>query len=209
MKLSFCCLVLAVACGFAPSFAAESTGPAPGLKLTLESNGASDTRPARLVALRIAENAPPSPFLAPGPFKAMWEGTIIQRIKGDYTFAALGRGTLKVTINDAVALDVTGDDLSGKPGPNVTLKKGKNILRAEYTSPKDGEAAVRLVWIPKGVLPESVPPTVFSYDAEADEKLVAQNRLRRGRELFAEHRCMKCHIDFKLNSAMPQLSMDA
>ena len=43
--------------------------------------------------------------------------------------------SLKVTINDKVALDVSGDDLSGKPGPPVPLKKGRNTFRAEYTSP--------------------------------------------------------------------------
>jgi mono/diheme cytochrome c family protein len=211
MRVSICCIVLTVACGFAPSYAADaSSGPAPGLKLTLKANGVTDVRPARLVALRAAANEPPSPFLSPGEFKATWEGTITQRIKGDYRFAALGHGTLKVTINDAVALDVTGDDLSGKPGPTVTLKKGKNTFRAEYASPKDGEAAIRLVWIPKGVMPESVPPTVFSHDAE-DEKLVAQNRLRRGRALVAEHRCIQCHTaDFKPDSgAMPELAQDA
>ncbi|MEA2708830.1 MAG: hypothetical protein QOF78_1431, partial [Phycisphaerales bacterium] len=206
MRIAICCFVLVVACGLVPTYAADATG----LKLTLESNGASDTRASRLVAFRAAADAPPSPFLAAGPFKATWEGVITQRIKSEYTFAAIGRGTLKVAINDAVALDVTGDDLSGKPGPTVMLKKGKNTFRAEYTSPKDGEAAVRLIWIPKGVLPESVPPTVFSYDGE-DEKLIAQNRLRRGRELVAEHRCIKCHTaDFKPDAgAMRELAMDA
>jgi len=210
MRISICCFVLIAACGLAPSFAAEPAGPPSGLKLTLESNGATDVRPARLVALRVAPDSAPSPFLTPGEFKATWEGAITQRIKGDYSFSALGRGTLKITINDAVALDVTGDDLSGKPGPTVTLKKGKNTIRAEYTSPKEGEAAVRLIWIPKGVLPESVPPTVFSYD-DTDEKLANQNRLRRGRELFAEHRCIKCHTaDFKPESgAMRELAVDA
>jgi mono/diheme cytochrome c family protein len=214
MKLATCCIVLAVACGLAPSYAADvsSGGPAPGLKLTLESNGATDTRPARLIAFRANVDAPPSPFLSAGPFKATWEGTMTQRIKGEYSFSALGRGgTLKVTVNDTVALDVSGDDLSGKPGSTVPLKKGKNTFKAEYTSPKDGEASVRLLWMSKGVLPESVPPTVFSHDAE-DEKLVAQNRLRRGRDLLAEHRCARCHApDFKLDVAgvMPELAQDA
>ena len=213
MRVTVCCIVLAVACGFAPSFAAETPGgPTPGLKLTLESNGATDVRPARLVAFRSNVDAAPSPFLAPGAFRATWEGVITQRIKGEYSFLALGRGgSLKVTINDKVALDVSGDDLSGKPGPPVPLKKGRNTFRAEYTSPKVGEAAVRLLWMTRGVLPESVPPTVFSHDAE-DEKLAAQNRLRRGRELLAEHRCVRCHApDFKLDApgVMPELAQDA
>ena len=209
MRIATCCIILLIAaCGFAPSsFAAEPPGPAPGLKLTLESGGATDVRPARLVALGVEPGAPPSPFLSPAPFKATWDGAITQRIKGDYRFAALGRGRLKVTINDAVVLDA---ELPADPGLTVTLKKGRNAFRAEYNSPTDGGASVRLVWIPKDVLPESVPPTVFSYDA-ADEKLVAQNRLRRGRELVAEHRCIKCHAaDFKPESgAMPELAQDA
>src|SRR5688500_14327734 len=132
-------VLVAAACGAGRALAADaSAGPAPGLKLTLESNGVTDTRAARLVAFRSALDSPPSPFLARGEFKATWEGVITQRIKGEYSFMALGRGALKVTINDAVALDVSGDDLSGKPGPTVPLKKGKNTFRAEYTSRNSG-----------------------------------------------------------------------
>ena len=209
----YAALVLLAACGLAPLRAAEAppSGPAPGLKLTIEANGVTDVRPARLVAFRNAVNSPASQFVPPGPFKATWEATLTQRIKSEYSFLAIGRGTLKVTINDTVALDVSGEDFSGKPGPTVLLKKGKNTFRAEYTSPKDGEAAVRLLWSGAGFIPESVPPTIFTYDAAGDEKLVAQSRLRRGRELFAEHRCVRCHTSDlpKTEGAMPELAADA
>src|SRR5688500_18521304 len=204
-------VVLLAACGFAPLRAAETPGPAAGLKLTLECGGVTDVRPARLVAFRNPTTAPASPFLPPGEFKATWEGTLTQRIKGEYNFLAIGRGALKVTINDAVALDVSGEDFSGKPGPTVLLKKGKNTFRAQYTSPTDGEAAVRLLWSGAGCIPESVPPTIFTHDAAADEKLIAHSRLRRGRQLFAEHRCVRCHTSDvqKTEGAMPELAADA
>ena len=189
MKSAICIFVLAMS--VIAHAAAAPEGPAAGLKLTLESNGVVDARPARLVALRVAADQPASPFLKPGPFKATWEGTITQRIKDDYAFSAIGRGgSLKVTINDQVVLDVSGEDLSGKPSQTVTIKKGKSTFKAEYTSPTGGEAAVRLMWSGKGFIPESVPPSIFSHDA-TDAKLVEQTTLRRGRELIAEHRCVK------------------
>ncbi|MEO6434967.1 MAG: PA14 domain-containing protein, partial [Tepidisphaeraceae bacterium] len=173
-------LILTAACGFALPLRAAEPPPAnipvpalaamdetfqPGLKLTIESGGAKDTRVARIVAFRVPPGSPPSPFMPPGAFKATWEGVLTLRIKDEYTFKAEGSGALKLTINDAVALDVSGADLSATSGPPVKLKKGKNILRAEYTSLATGEASIRLFWFGKAFISESVPTTVFSHDA--------------------------------------------
>ena len=212
--------LVSAACGFASLRAAgplppplpdmEET-PAPGLKLTLESRGARDVRAVRLAALRVEKNSAPSPFLAPGEFKATWEGAIVQRIKGDYSFLAVGRGTLKVTINDEVALDhsASADDFAGKPGPVVKLKKGRNAIKVEYASPKDGDASVRLLWSAREFIPETVPPAVFTHDA-SDKSLRERLRVRQGRELFGGLRCIRCHDPGALTAdAMPELSQDA
>jgi mono/diheme cytochrome c family protein len=213
-------VVLLAACGVAKLFAADppprvsipalppmEEASAPGLKLTLESNGVTDVRPARLISLRVETGSAPSPFLAPGPFKATWEGDLLQRIKGDYNFLAIGRGTLKVTVNEQPALDLIEDDFASKPGPTVKLKKGKNAIRAEYASPKDGgEATIRLLWSAKEFIPESVPPTLFTHEA-SDKPLREQERIRAGRMLVAELRCLKCHTS-EAAGAMPEMSAD-
>src|SRR5437667_6767555 len=95
-----CGVAILLAAAAPPPLADMAETPAPGLKLTIESGGTKDVRPARLIALRVGADSPPSPFLAPGEFKATWEGALVQRIKGDYNFLAQGRGVLKVTIND-------------------------------------------------------------------------------------------------------------
>jgi mono/diheme cytochrome c family protein len=215
-------LVCVAACGFAILRAAEPPAriavpalvemeetAAPGLKLMIEAGGLTDARSARLVSLRVNADSPPSPMLPPGPFKATWDGVITQRIKGDYTFSAIGRGTFKVTINDQVAVHVTGDDFAGKPGPVVQLKKGKNAIHAEYVSPKEGDAVVRLIWSAREFIPETVPPTLFTHDA-SDKPLRGQMRLRRGRELVANLRCLKCHTSDvqSAGGAMRELAAD-
>src|SRR4051812_5704319 len=83
-------------------------GPAPGLKLSIESGGAKDLRDARLITLRVGAGQPVSPFFPAGAFKATWDGNLALRIKDEYVFSARGRGALKLSINDQVVLDVSG-----------------------------------------------------------------------------------------------------
>src|SRR5205823_4807516 len=60
----------------------------------------------------------------------------------------------------------------------------------------------------QGFIPDSVPPTVLSHDS-ADKALRAQNRVREGRVLVAEMRCLKCHVaDVQPDGAMRELSAD-
>jgi mono/diheme cytochrome c family protein len=183
---------------------------APGLKLTIEQGAIKDVRDARLVALRVPADSSASPFVEPGPFKATWEGAILLRIKGDYSFSAIGKGAVKVTVNDEAALEQSDGDFTGKAGPTVKLKKGKNAIKVEYTSPKDGDATIRLIWSAKEFIPESVPPTLFVHDA-ADKPLREGERLRQGRELLANLRCLKCHTSQATTGeggAMRELGMD-
>lgn len=182
----------------------------PGLTLTFTSGKITDSRPARLAALYVDENQSPTPFLPPGPFTATWTGNLTSRIRDTITLSAVGRGTLKVTVNDQPALETSGDDLAAKPGQPIQLKKGKNKLVIEYTAPAKGPAEVRLMWQGESFPAEPVPPTVFTHDT-SDKSLREHIRIRDGRALFADLRCAKCHTpaDKLPKTAMPELSMDA
>ncbi len=186
-------------------------GKALGLALTLSRGDATDTRAARLVALHVPSGAPPSPFLAPGPFRATWEGDLAIPSRGDCTFSAAGRGSIRVEVAGKVALAGSGDDLSRVEGRPTRLRKGANRLVVTYDSPPSGDAEVRLSWSTEDFAREPVPPVALRHDADF-APLVAGLRLREGRELLAGLRCLKCHApDAPVvgEGSMPELAMDA
>ncbi|WP_435020208.1 hypothetical protein TA3x_001703 [Tundrisphaera sp. TA3] len=184
-----------------------------GLILTLSRGATADARPARLVALAVPEGTPPSAFLAPGPFRATWEGNLASPFRSEYDFMAAGRGTIKVEVNGKVALEGSGDDLSKLKGKTAKLKKGANALVVTYDSPEKGDASIRLSWASEdeGFVREPIAPYVLSHDL-ATPRLVDGNRLREGRELLAELRCLRCHAapaSAPTPGGMPELAMDA
>jgi mono/diheme cytochrome c family protein len=214
--LAVFCFALFAVCGFAtaaePPPPLADMGPVfeAGLKLTIESGGKADSRIARLMTLRVPAGTLASPLLPAGAFRATWEGMLNLRIKDQCTFSAHGNGSLKLSINDEVVFDASGDDLSKTPGKPVKLKKGRNSIRAEYASPQSGDAWIRVYWSARDFLPEAVPPMVFTHDA-SDKPLRERLRVREGRSLFAELRCIRCHASGASSpgdGAMPELSQD-
>ncbi len=187
----FCCgAAIAQAQAAAPAAAGAL---APGLKLTFTSNGVMDSRPARLIALSVPANTPPTPFLQPGAFTATWEGLVNLRIRGEYTFLPVGAGGVKVLIGEKLALATSGDDFTKVKSEPVKLTKGKNRIRVEYTSPERGDAIFRLYWSERGAA-EPVPPGVLTHDA-SDAGLRTKLTMHEGRALFGELRCVRCHVD--------------
>ncbi|HZL36715.1 MAG TPA: hypothetical protein VFC78_15455 [Tepidisphaeraceae bacterium] len=124
-----------------------------GLMLTISEVGKDaahapappDVHSVRMLAMYVANGAAPSPFTAPGPFRATFEGDINMRLRDFLAFFAQGRGKLTITINSKAALKTAGDDLSAQTGKPIRLNKGKNHLLATYESPAAGDAALRVV----------------------------------------------------------------
>jgi mono/diheme cytochrome c family protein len=197
------------------TFAADAPAPHydPGLTLTFTpTNGKSqdpiDARTARLVALFVPSNSPASPALVPGPFIATWNGILATRLRDQTLFAATGNGDLQVTLNDAIILEIHGN-FAGQQSQPIKLKKGKNLLMVKYTSPAQGDAAMRLLWADAGQPFDPIPPTVFTHIG-GDALLLRSSELRSGRELVATMRCLNCHTSKDQSpSAMPELSQDA
>lgn len=186
-------------------------GKGAGLALTLASGGRTDARTARLVALGVPSGSAPSPFLAPGPFRATWEGDLGVPFRGECVFSADGRGTLKVELNGKAVLDASGDDLSTASGKTAKLKKGANKLVVTYDSPPSGDALIRLSWTPEDAPREPIPPEALAHDL-ALEPLQAATRLRDARELLAGLRCLNCHAPASPvggAGSMPELATDA
>lgn len=184
----------------------------PGLTLTFESGEAKDVRVARLVALTVPEKTPPTPFLAPGPFRARWEGNLNLSLRGEYEFSALCAGNLRVTINGNPVLELTPGAAGNDAPKALRLKKGINAIVAEYESPAKGDAFVRLYWKGREFPREPVPPTVFTHNESSEPERLAQ-RIREGRALVGTLRCLKCHDAGDLapdeEKGLPELALDA
>ena len=185
---------------------------ASGISLRFESvkDKSIDARPSRLFALNVPAGMAPTPFMAPGSFKATFQGFIEQRIRSDYQFSAVGNGKLKVTVNDKPALEGDGD-LAAARGDKVTLKKGKNKILVEFESPEQGDAVFRLLWAGDDFPAEPIDPKLLSHTV-ADPSLVHGLQLREGRNLFADLHCVRCHTDASLTGlkdGMPELAKDA
>ena len=189
------------------TFGADSKS-SPGLINTFAVDGKSDVTSAPNVWLYVEAGQSPSPFLPAGKFTATWEGALSIELRGEYIFRAELRGTLQLELNGTNVLDATGADGSpSAPTKAVKLNKGANKLKAIFTSPASGAASVRLEWSEKGVLWEPLP--VGSLDHVTSAELQNADKLRFGRELFLEHRCVKCHLEPNLKSGLPELAMDA
>src|SRR5688572_16880624 len=176
---------------------------APGLAVTFKSvENVRDVSTSPNFALYVEAGKAPSPFIPEGKFLAIWEGNIVVDLRSEFSFAAELNGTLKLEINDAVVLEGTGPHIPLSKA--IQLKKGANPLRAVFTSPAQGDAFLRVGWTEKGTNTAPIPPAVLTHTETDETKKGAQ--LRRGRELFVEHRCIKCHGDAR---RAPELAMDA
>lgn len=189
------CAVVSAALAFQPQqpfkpgklSPAEQAALQPGLTLRFYADGkAIDARRARLGALHVPKDSPPSPFIDPGPFQAKLTGYLKNPLKGDYQFRLVGAGTMALRINDKEVL--------AKPDQAVEVELAKNYNKIEivYASPKNGDATLRLYWSGEKFDFEPVPPEVlFSRSDEAD--LVGKATLREGQSLFVDRHCANCH----------------
>jgi mono/diheme cytochrome c family protein len=192
----------------APPLGEEAERLGPGFTVTYRAKERTDIADARMAALFVPEGSPPSPFLPPGPFQAVFEGLVSVDLGTDCTFSAQGTGAVQVTVNGKPALVAKGPDLSKTEGKSVLLKKGKNKLVMTYQSPEKGDAWVRLSWVSSDFPQEPVGPQAAVHVATARD-LRLQRRVREGRELFALRRCGKCHATGIPKGGMPELEMDA
>ena len=187
---------------------AAETKPIPGLAVTFSAAGQEDFSTTPGVALHVEPGEPPTPFLSGGPFAAVWEGSINAELRATYSFQADLNGALKVEINGAVILDVSGAGGSSPFSKPVLLNKGANAFKAAFTAPDKGAALVRLAWTEKPPFTSPIPPAAFTHTPGPELQKSAQLRL--GRELFLDHRCIKCHAESKPGAnGVPELRMDA
>ena len=169
----------------------------------------SDARVSRLIALYCPEGQSVTPFLPAGPFVSTWEGSIRGDINDEYTFTAVSNGRATVTVNGETVLRTNARGRTTH-SQAAEIRSGLNPITVTYRSPRQGSAEFRLDWASATLEREPVPAThlVRRLDPADLEQGLA---LRRGRELFAQYRCLQCHEagveDGTL--AMPELEFEA
>ncbi|MDP6034527.1 MAG: hypothetical protein QGG55_00640 [Verrucomicrobiota bacterium] len=199
--------LIAIVLTIATLASGQESEPATGLLATFKAGEATDVVAAPNIMLYVPVGRPATPFLPPGRFTAVWEGALHIDLRGDYSFQAIGRGGMKLVVNNETLLDLPGISALGKPPTTkiVRLNKGANIIKVTYNSPARGDAQLRLLWseLPDKPLPHE--PIRTSQLRQNVDPALAQADLRRiGRELFLEARCIRCH---RGEGSLPELAM--
>ena len=211
--VSGCLWLVGLALAGAGSPEAVSAGKdEPGLAATFtapegDTAKATDTTILPNVWLYVSTGKSPTPYLRGGKFSTDWTGYVSSEIRDNYTFRAELNGDLKLEINGAVVWEASAKGTNTRPSRPVRLNKGTNLFQAHYSSPAEGEAAVRLFWSTKDFASEPISSSALTHELTPD--LQKGTQLRLGLELFAEFRCAKCHAGPAPDSGMPELAMDA
>ena len=158
-----------------------------GLVMELLQDGQQDMRIATQAALYVPAGEFASPFLNRGSFRCRAQGYLQCKRSGEYLFSWEGTGALALWIN--------GERLpmaEANTWPAVQLHRGYNRLRMEYESPPTGSSQFFLRWKGAAFQTEPVPATLLWHEPPTNE-IQRSAQLRRGRQLYTDLSCAKCH----------------
>ena len=177
------------------------------VKFQSTSGGAADHTVRPHFMLYVTAGEVPTPFVAPGPFTAEWEGVIHLDLRDRFIFQAELNGSLNLELNGKLVMEATGTGAMTEPTKRIRLNSRSNTLKATFTAPEKGDAFFRLYWSTPDYSNEPIPPRHLKH--APNENLAKGAALRRGRQLAAEHRCFNCHATDAPGKGMPELAMDA
>ena len=186
---------------------------APGLiqevRSVSEPQVGAEARVSRFAAVHVEESSAPSALVPAGPFRSRWRGYLKLPLNEQAAFHLQGRGQAQLEMNGSKILEAEGN-LTGTSSQPVMLKQGLNRIVLDYESPGTGDAVFRLSWSPDGRPAEPVPPDFLVHEAR-DTALQEGESARRGRGLFADNFCIRCHQpgDWFEGSLMPELERSA
>ena len=187
---------------------AQDAEAQPGLVLTWQVGEAQAKSVVPNLWLYVPEGQPPSPFVPEGRFTATFEGFVNIDLRGDYSFHAIGRGGVRLEVNSAVLLDLKGiGGVAQAKTKSVRLNKGANAIKVTYSSPSKGDAQLRLFWSerPDKPLPHE-PIRSGQLTHLPNAQLTEATLVEKGRELFIEHYCVRCHSSE--GAAIPEFAMN-
>lgn len=197
--LRWCAIIIAIVFLSQPSFAGnqapdedddEQKVQYPGIWGTYSAAGKSISRRDADVAFVWGEQSPVQQLPA-GPFEVQWQGKLLIRPPGKYRFHARVQGQLEVTFNGQKVLEASTKDAKSPQwvsGPEAELEYGQHPLSVSFRS-TGPQSSIKLYWSCDGFAFEPIPTgAYFLNEAHPEYELES-----RGRELFAAHRCNRCH----------------
>ncbi len=204
MEMRLLVTVLSVAMFAHGLVAADTNGFA--VRFTSDDGKAIDTMVQPNLWLFVEGSNSATPFLPPGKFTAEFNGSISADLRATYFFKAEQlAGAFKLVINGQEVLSASGNGGPSDVSKGVQLNKGANAVKATFNS-AGGDSFVRIGWTEKGTNMIPIPNASITHANTPD--LAQAEMLHRGRELFLEHRCAKCHTE-KFPAPVPELGMDS
>lgn len=179
----------------------------PGLRAEIRSEHGVDFQLAERPALFVAAGSMPSPTLPPEAFSVTWEGFISSDLRSDYLFRFEFTGKVELNLNGRSVLAGEGSDQVALTAKPVRLNKGTNSIAVRFMSSGKADSYVRLFWGEKEFLLQPIPPSVLTHAVSAEQSKGLA--FHRGRDLFADLRCLRCHHDSPLASAMAEATAEA
>ncbi|MCA9024970.1 MAG: c-type cytochrome [Planctomycetaceae bacterium] len=146
--------------------------------------------------------AAPDERLPEGPFSVTWQSQLLQREEVEYRFHAYLQGEVEVQVDGETVLIGSSDEPGWISGDPIELSFG--LLEFEVTFEKTQPSAeVHLFWSSDAFPLEPIPPHLLFRDQGRPDLATWE----RGRELYAAHRCNRCHRrdDEPLSPAAPSL----
>jgi mono/diheme cytochrome c family protein len=157
------------------------------------SDGTTITRIEPTVALSLKAGEAPHPRLKADGGKYEWHGFLNLLRGGKYRFSAQLVGSVSVKVGTSVVFKADAAALEMKEGAEVELAAGVLPLTVEYQRPA-GAARLELLWQGPGFRREPLPPDFVGHvPPKGGNPAVTQAAEDRGRYLFEEHSCIKCH----------------
>jgi cbb3-type cytochrome oxidase cytochrome c subunit len=146
------------------------------------------------MALTLHAGEAPHPRLAGDKGTIRWEGYLNVFRPSDYKFSAMLRGKFRLTVDgkDVLNAEVNGE-AALKEGANVKLPAGAYPLVAEFTR-LPGEARLEMYWQAPIFIKEPLAIANLKHlPAKAPQQLEKDRLVERGRFLFEELSCIRCH----------------
>ncbi len=151
-----------------------------------------DARVDSFCAFCSTENQPKTAFQSGDPTTIKMSGFVKLKLKGTYRFRAKSIGQFELWVNQKPVLKTSSSKLEDSAVAEIDMVKGYNQIQISYRPENKVLSQFRLYWSSDDFYWEPLPPTVL-FTSSDETSLKSFHSKRKGREIFATHKCARCH----------------